>query len=380
MQWLWGKKKDKTDGASAVAGDSQGTVDAGTDTSDVVGSGVNDTDGKQDDADSNQPEYGSLRTDDTESDGSEDNGQHDGTTPGDESSNGPGGVGAGDEAADGTDGSGQQAQVIIERKGTGLSLLLCAALQLALAVSFVGLVTNGAGKTQVNDRQTMQADVGKISTAVNEAVDKRRAAVDKLLYDSPAPSKEQLDKLGGWKLELKQTTVGGKQHVAITNVEAPSDSKGAGKNDDEDSGVKVVWEGDVASTAAVKFSLSSPVEAAFDGGPTDKLLTRSYSITGTLSTDEIKGKKPAEAKKTASTEAAATSAASAEKLSVMALINGDADGRVGDLKFVRISGSGGAKPDADNDGKGGKSSMRSQHDDVDDLSDSLMRPRYSGNI
>lgn len=376
MQWLWGKKKDKTDDAAAAAEDSREPVDAGTNTSDGVDSGVNDTDGKQDDAGSKQPEYDALRTDVAESDGSEDSGQHGGTTPGDKSNNGSGGVGAGGETADG---SGQQAQVIIERKGTGLSLLLCAALQLALAVSFVGWVTNGAGKTQVNDRQTMQADVGKISTAVNEAVDKRRAAVDKLLYDSPAPSKEQLDKLGGWKLKLKQTTAGGKQHVTITNVEAPSGSRSAGN--DEDSGVKVVWEGDVASTSAVKFSLSSPVEAAFDGTPTDKLLTRSYSITGTLSTDEIKGKKPAEAKKTASTEAAATSAASTEKLSVMALINGDADGRVGDLKLVRISGSGGAKPDAaDSDGKGGKSSMRSQHDDVDDLSDSLMRPRYSGNI
>lgn len=370
MQWLWGKKKDKTDDAAAAAEDSRGPVDAGTNTSDGVDSGVNDTDGKQDDAGSKQPEYGASGTDVAESDGSEDGGQHVGTTPGDKSSNGPGGVGAGGETADG---SGQQVQVIIERKGTGLCLLLCAALQLALAVSFVGWVTNGAGKTQVNDRQTMQADVGKISTAVNEAVDKRRAAVDKLLYDSPAPSKEQLDKLGGWKLKLKQTTAGGKQHVTITNVEAPSDSKDAGN--DEDSGVKVVWEGDVASTSAVKFSLSSPLEAAFDGTPTDKLLTRSYSITGTL---ETAGKPGANGSSSAGNGSAANTAAK-EEPSVMALIDGDTDGRVGDLKAVSVTDSG-SKSDGDGGSKGSKSPTRQQQDDDGSLSGSLMRPRYSGNI
>lgn len=368
MQWLWGKKKDKTDDAAAAAEDSRGPVDAGTNASDGVDSGVNDTDGKQDDASSKQPEYGASGTDVAESDGSEDSGQHGGTTPGDKSNNGSGGVGAG-----GDDGSGQQAQVIIERKGTGLSLLLCAALQLALAVSFVGWVTNGAGKTQVNDRQTMQADVGKISTAVNEAVDKRRAAVDKLLYDSPAPSKEQLDKLGGWKLKLKQTTAGGKQHVTITNVEAPSDSKDAGN--DEDSGVKVVWEGDVASTSAVKFSLSSPLEAAFDGAPTDKLLTRSYSITGTLETaGKQAGGKPGANGSSSTAKTAAT-----EEPSVMALIDGDTDGRVGDLKAVSVADSG-SKSDGDDGGKGSKSSMCPQQDDDGGLPGSLMRPRYSGGI
>lgn len=377
MQWLWGKKKDRTDDAAAAAEDNQGTVDAGTDTSDGVDSGVNGTDGKQEDAGSKQPEYGALRTDGAASAGPEDNGQHGGTAPGDESNNGSGGVGAGDETAGSTDGSGQQAQVIIiERKGTGLNLLLGAALAFALVVGLAVYATNGVGYNRVNDLQAMQADVGKISTAVNEAVDKRRAAVDKLLYDSPSPSEEQLDKLGGWKLELKQTTVGGKQHVAITNVEAPSDRKDAGKDDDEDSSVKVVWEGDLASTAAVKFSLSSPVTAAFDGSPTDKLLTRSYSITGTLETagKQAGGKPGANGSSSASNGSAANTAAT-EEPSVMALIDGDADGRVGDLKAVSVTDSG-SKSDGDGGSKGRKPSMRPQKDDDDGLSGSLMRPRY----
>lgn len=380
MQWLWGKKKDKTDDAAADAENSRGTVDAGTDTSDGVGSGVNGTDGKQDDAGSKQPEYGALRTDGAASAGSEDNGQHDGTTPSDESNNVSGGVGAGDETAGSTDGGGQQAQVIIiERNGTGMNLLLGAALAFALVVGFAVYATNGTGDNRVNDLQAMQADVGKISTAVNEAVDKRRAAVDKLLYDSPSPSEEQLDKLGGWKLELKQTTVGGKQHVAITNVEAPSDSKDAGKEDNEDSNVKVVWEGDVASTAAVKFSLSSPVATAFDGSPTDKLLTRPYSITGTLETagKQAGGKPEANGSSSASNGSAANTAAK-EEPSVMALIDGDTEGRVEDLKTVSVADTG-SKSDGDGGdtgSKGSKSSMPQQQDDDGGLSGSLMRPRY----
>lgn len=381
MQWLWGKKKDKTDDTAADTENSRGTVDAGTNASDGVDSGVNATDGKQDDAGSKQPEYGALRTDGAASDGSEDNGQHDGTTPSDKSNNGSDGLGAGDETAGSTDGRGQQAQVIIiERKGTGLNLLLGAALAFALVVGFAVYATNGAGDNRVNDLQAMQADVGKISTAVNEAVDKRRAAVDKLLYDSPSPSEEQLDKLGGWKLELKQTTVGGKQHVAITNVEAPSDSKDAGKDDDEDSSVKVVWEGDVASTVAVKFALSSPLVAAFDDSPTDKLLTRPYSITGTLETagKQAGGKPGANGSSSASNGSAANTAAT-EEPSVMALIDGDADGRVEDLKTVSVADSG-SKSDGDGGSKGSKSSMPQQQDDDSSPSGSLMRPRYSGNI
>lgn len=260
-----------------------------------------------------------------------------------------------------------------------MNLLLGAALAFALVVGFAVYATNGTGDNRVNDLQAMQADVGKISTAVNEAVDKRRAAVDKLLYDSPSPSEEQLDKLGGWKLELKQTTVGGKQHVAITNVEAPSDSKDAGKEDNEDSNVKVVWEGDVASTAAVKFSLSSPVATAFDGSPMDKLLTRPYSITGTLETagKQAGGKPGANGSSSASNGSAANTAAK-EEPSVMALIDGDTEGRVEDLKTVSVADTG-SKSDGDGGdtgSKGSKSSMPQQQDDDGGLSGSLMRPRY----
>lgn len=367
MRWLRGKKKDRTDDAAAAVEDSRGTVNAGTDTSDGVDSGVNDADGKQGDAGNKRPEYGALRTDGAASDGPGDSGQHDGTTPDDESANGSGGVGAGVETADGTDGSGQQTQVvIIERKGTGLNLLLGSALALALAISFAVYTTNPGGDSTMDDMQAMRDGLGKISTGVSEAVGKRQAAVDRLLYSSPAPSKKQLDKLGGWKLELKQTAAGGKQHVVVTNVDAPSagNEKGA-------SGT-IVWEGDVEASSAVKYSLSTPMETTFDGTPTDNLLTRSYSLTGTL---DVAGKRQSDNSK--KTGATGYGGAAAENPSVVALIDGDTDGRVEDLKTVSVgsneSENDGTKPDS----KGGKSSMRSQQNDDDGLSDGFMRPRYS---
>lgn len=234
---------------------------------------------------------------------------------------------AGDSESDPADAAGGSEPVIIvvdKRPILGFNLAwIFGALMFILAMSWLA---TGSSSQPARDLQAMQEDVGKISAAVSKAASKRQAEVDKLLYDSPKPTVEQLDKLGGWKLELKQTAVKGKQHVTITNVAAPAGSS------------KTVWSGDLSSKEPVKVRLHAPLETALDGSPADKLVTRTYSVTGFLKTDD--GKKGRGGSSGPSTTTGEAGGTGDEGYSIMSLINGDSDSRMADLKTVAVGSAG----------------------------------------
>lgn len=260
-----------------------------------------------------------------------------------------GGGQAGDSEHDPVDAAGDEPVIIIVDKkplfGFNMTWML---VMLVFALAMIWLGTGNASQP-ARDLQAMQEDVGKISAAVSKAASKRQAEVDKLLYDSPKPTAGQLDKLGGWKLELKQTAAKDKQHVTITNVAAPG---GKGEK---------VWSGDLASKEQVKVRLHAPLETALDGSPTDKLVTRSYSITGSLKTDD--GKK-------GSGKSGGSSATTGEAgdngdngYSIMSLINGDSDSRMADLKAVAVGSAG--------SGAGENGATRQQTAPGDEMDDAL---------
>lgn len=253
---------------------------------------------------------------------------------------------AGDSESDPVDAAGGSEPVIIvvdKRPILGFNLAwIFGALMFILAMSWLA---TGSSSQPARDLQAMQEDVGKISAAVSKAASKRQAEVDKLLYDSPKPTVEQLDKLGGWKLELKQTAVKGKQHVTITNVAAPAGSS------------KTVWSGDLSSKEPVKVRLHAPLETALDGSPTDKLVTRTYSVTGSLKTDDgKKGSGP-------STTTGEAGDVGDEGYSIMSLINGDSDSRMADLKAVAVGSAG--------SGAGENGATRQQTAPGDEMDDAL---------
>lgn len=238
-----------------------------------------------------------------------------------------------DSAADGGQaGDSKPVIVVVDEKPIfGLNLAWVPG-ALAFALVMIWLVI-GSYSRPASGWQAMQEDVGKISVAVSKAASERQAEVDELLYDSPKPTVEQLDELGGWKLELKQTTVKGKQHVTITNVAAPG-GKGA-----------EVWSGDLSTSGPVEIRLHAPLETVLDGGPSDKLVTRAYSITGTLKTDDGEGKgKKFEGKSDGSSattgEAGDAGNAGGDGYSIVSLINGDSDYRMADLKAVAVDPAG----------------------------------------
>lgn len=257
---------------------------------------------------------------------------------------------AGDSESDPVDAAGGSEPVIIvvdKRPILGFNLAwIFGALMFILAMSWLA---TGSSSQPARDLQAMQEDVGKISAAVSKAASKRQAEVDKLLYDSPKPTVEQLDKLGGWKLELKQTAVKGKQHVTITNVAAPAGSS------------KTVWSGDLSSKEPVKVRLHAPLETALDGSPTDKLVTRTYSVTGSLKTDD--GKKGSGGSSGPSTTTGEAGDVGDEGYSIMSLINGDSDSRMADLKTVAVDSAG--------SGAGENGATRQQTAPGDEMDDAL---------
>ena len=257
---------------------------------------------------------------------------------------------AGDSESDPVDAAGGSEPVIIvvdKRPILGFNLAwIFGALMFILAMSWLA---TGSSSQPARDLQAMQEDVGKISAAVSKAASKRQAEVDKLLYDSPKPTVEQLDKLGGWKLELKQTAVKGKQHVTITNVAAPAGSS------------KTVWSGDLSSKEPVKVRLHAPLETALDGSPTDKLVTRTYSVTGSLKTDD--GKKGRGGSSGPSTTTGEVGDVGDEGYSIMSLINGDSDSRMADLKAVAVGSAG--------SGAGENGATRQQTAPGDEMDDAL---------
>lgn len=257
---------------------------------------------------------------------------------------------AGDSGHDPVDAAGGSEPVIIvvdKKPILGFNLAwIFGALMFILAMSWLA---TGSSSQPARDLQAMQEDVGKISAAVSKAASKRQAEVDKLLYDSPKPTVEQLDKLGGWKLELKQTAVKGKQHVTITNVAAPAGSS------------KTVWSGDLSSKEPVKVRLHAPLETALDGSPTDKLVTRTYSVTGSLKTDD--GKKGSGGSSGPSTTTGEAGDVGDEGYSIMSLINGDSDSRMADLKAVAVGSAG--------SGAGENGATRQQTAPGDEMDDAL---------
>lgn len=257
---------------------------------------------------------------------------------------------AGDSESDPADAAGGSEPVIIvvdKRPILGFNLAwIFGALMFILAMSWLA---TGSSSQPARDLQAMQEDVGKISAAVSKAASKRQAEVDKLLYDSPKPTVEQLDKLGGWKLELKQTAVKGKQHVTITNVSAPG---GKGEK---------VWSGDLSSKEPVKVRLHAPLETTLDGSPTDKLVTRTYSVTGSLKTDD--GKKGSGKSGGSSTTTGEAGDVGDEGYSIMSLINGDSDSRMADLKAVAVGSAG--------SGAGENGATRQQTAPGDEMDDAL---------
>lgn len=251
------------------------------------------------------------------------------------------------DPADAADGSEPVIIVVDKKPILGFNLAwIFGALMFILAMSWLA---TGSSSQPARDLQAMQEDVGKISAAVSKAASKRQAEVDKLLYDSPKPTVEQLDKLGGWKLELKQTAVKGKQHVTITNVAAPAGSS------------KTVWSGDLSSKEPVKVRLHAPLETTLDGSPADKLVTRTYSVTGSLKTDD--GKKGRGGSSGPSTTTGEAGDVGDEGYSIMSLINGDSDSRMADLKTVAVGSAG--------SGAGENGATRQQTAPGDEMNDAL---------
>lgn len=265
---------------------------------------------------------------------------------------------AGGAADGGQAGDSKPVIVVVDEKPIfGLNLAWVPG-ALAFALVMIWLVIGGYSRP-ASGWQAMQEDVGKISVAVSKAASKRQAEVDELLYDSPKPTVEQLDELGGWKLELKQTTVKGKQHVTITNVAAPG-----GKGEE-------VWSGDLSTEGPVEIRLHAPLETVLDGEPSDKLVTRAYSITGTLKTDDGDGKK-GEGKSggSSATTGEARDTTGSDGYSIVSLINGDSDYRMADLKAVAVDPAG---SDAGEDG-----ATRQQTVPGDEMRDTIEPPSPRG--
>ena len=353
MRWLektWRERRkhdvDEADGAS-MTGESTGddSKGAATATGNTGGRGAVGKNARNDENTLNgnvdhagQTAYGSARIDatsDPRADETGDAGDAAADNSGDTNS-AAGGPEYGERAtAAGSDASGGQAGdskpvivVVDEKPVFGLNLAWVPG-ALAFALVMIWLVIGGYSQP-AKGLQAVQEDVGKISVAVSKAASKRQAEVDELLYDSPKPTVEQLDELGGWKLELKQTTVKGKQHVTITNVAAPG-----GKGEE-------VWSGDLSTEGPVEIRLHAPLETVLDGEPSDKLVTRAYSITGTLKTDDgnSKGKKGGSKSGGSSANTGEAGDTGSDGYSIVSLINGDSDYRMADLKAVAVDAAG----------------------------------------
>ena len=372
MRWLetWRERRkhdgDEADGASMI-GESTGDDSRGVATGDTGGKGEVDENAHAHNED--------VDTAGNTADGSPRIDAADGPRAGETWDAGAAAAGAGDgasvtspeygeraraagSAADGGQaGDSKPVIVVVDEKPVfGLNLAWVPG-ALAFALVMIWLVIGGYSRP-ASGWQAMQEDVGKISVAVSKAASKRQAEVDELLYDSPKPTAEQLDELGGWKLELKQTTVKGKQHVTITNVAAPG-----GKGEE-------VWSGDLSTSEPVEIRLHAPLETVLDGGPSDKLVTRTYSITGTLKTDDGDGKKGDGKSDGSSATTGEAGDAVDDGYSIVSLINGDSDYRMADLKAVTVD------PADSNAGEDGDT--RQQTAPGDEMRDTIEPPSPRG--
>lgn len=235
----------------------------------------------------------------------------------------------------------QAAEQAKSLRNGALAFLLFAVVVFGASVNFAYISSSDGQIATAQDN--LQTDVTTITDAISKKAQEHQDKAEELLAKYEAPGDVQLKMLGGWRLTWRQYEKDGKQYGEVKNME--------GANGD----VQTVWTGELKSAKDVKFTVTTSVDNARDGKPTDNLTTYAYAVTGRIP--------PTDAQlKAAKTDSERNLVESSAK-SIVMFADGDSEAKAamlktqGDAQYSRSTSADASKESTDSNGSDGTKTL-----------------------